>query len=330
VIGIVDVKRKCDVIVLGNIIIETINFPNGRIITPVLGSPAAYSSVILGRLGSRVGLCTKVGSDLPASFRQTLARGNVNLEGMKTVVDFTTANLLIYNYLEKKKVEYIHQAPPIDFQDIPENYIEADLFYACPMDFEVALPTIEELSARGKKIFLDLGGYGGATSSEHQRGSKSKLNELRRLLRRSFLIKASIEDSRHIVEPEQEQAETNCDEKDISTVFHDLGAERVLITLGSRGVYYSEEASGAVIPAARCKVLDVTGAGDAFAAGLIHRYLKTGDIRKAIVFGQATACFVIQGSGGVDIKRMPEEDQIYKLMSMTGDYLREQEASNRR
>jgi sugar/nucleoside kinase (ribokinase family) len=315
------VNQRFDVTVLGNIIIETINFPNGRIITPVLGSPAAYSSVILGRLGSRVGLCTKVGLDLPESFRHTLAQGNVNLEGMKTVGEVTTANLLIYNYLEKKKVEYVHKAPSIEFRDIPKHYIEADLFYSCPMDFEVTFSTIEELSHRGKKIFLDLGGYGGATSSEHQRGSKSKLSELRGLLTRSFLTKASIEDSRYILEPEKVEADTDYEAKNVSTVFHDLGAERVLITLGSRGVYYSEGACGAVIPTINCKVLDATGAGDAFAAGLIHQYLKTGNIEKAIVFGQATACFVIQGSGGVNIKRMPEEDQIYKLMSITSDYL---------
>ena len=328
--GTTDVNRRYDAIILGNIIIETINFPNGRSITPVLGSPAAYSSVILGRLGSRVGLCTKVGADLPESFRHTLVQGNVNLEGMKTAGDFTTANLLIYNYLEKKKVEYIHKAPSVEFRDIPEQYIEADVFYACPMDFEVPLSTIEELSRHGKKIFVDLGGYGGATSSEHQRGSKSKLNDLRGLLSRSFLMKASIEDSRHIVESEKVEAPTIYDEKDMCTMFHDLGAERVMITLGSRGVYYSEGACGAVIPTINCKVLDATGAGDALAAGLIHQYLRTGNIKKAIAFGQATACFVIQGSGGVNIKRMPEEDQIYELMSMTSDRLQDKKASKRR
>jgi len=324
------VNRSYDVIVLGNIIIETINFPNGRVITPVLGSPAAYSSVVLGKLGSRVGLCTKVGSDLPGSFRHTLAQGNVDLEGMKTVGEVTTANLLIYNYLEKKKVEYIHKAPPIEFRDIPKPYIEADLFYACPMDFEVAFSAIEELHHMGKKIFVDLGGYGGATSSDHQRGSKSKLNELRGLLERSYLAKASIEDSLHILEPEKAEASTDRDERDLSNMFHDLGSERVLITLGSRGVYFSEGTSGVVMPSTRCRVLDTTGAGDAFAAGLIHQYLKTGNIKKAIAFGQVTACFVIQGSGGVNIKRMPREDQIHELMSMTNNYLEEKEASKRR
>lgn len=48
------------------------------------------------------------------------------------------------------------------------------------------------------------------------------------------------------------------------------GARRVFITLGEQGVYASGPEGDALIPAVPVRVVDVTGAGDAFAAGLIY------------------------------------------------------------
>ena len=45
------------------------------------------------------------------------------------------------------------------------------------------------------------------------------------------------------------------------------------------------------------KVVDTTGAGDAFGAGFLGEYLKTDDIAKALLFGARNACSVIQKMG---------------------------------
>ena len=47
-----------ELVMVGHIINETIEYPDRRI-TPVLGSPAAYSSVVAARLGMKTGLVTK-------------------------------------------------------------------------------------------------------------------------------------------------------------------------------------------------------------------------------------------------------------------------------
>ncbi|MFQ5856636.1 MAG: hypothetical protein ACE5LU_13445 [Anaerolineae bacterium] len=58
-----------NIIIIGHIINETIQSPD-RTVAPVLGSPAAYSSVIASVLSAQVGLVTKIGTrDLP--FRQS-------------------------------------------------------------------------------------------------------------------------------------------------------------------------------------------------------------------------------------------------------------------
>ncbi len=52
-----------EVAVASHIVKEVIRFPD-RTLEGVLGSPAAYSSVSLDRLGAKAGLASKIGTDL--------------------------------------------------------------------------------------------------------------------------------------------------------------------------------------------------------------------------------------------------------------------------
>lgn len=51
--------------------------------------------------------------------------------------------------------------------------------------------------------------------------------------------------------------------------FVDLGINRVFITLGSKGVYYHDEAQHFFRTPFKCEVINVTGAGDAFTAAIV-------------------------------------------------------------
>ena len=155
-----------DLIVIGHILNETIKLPD-RTIAPVLGSPAAYSSVIATRLGVRTGIVTKIGKDMPRELLKVFSEAGVDTRGIKTEGDASTTNLLIYDTLGNKKVRYLKKAPHIFFNDIPKEYLHAKIIYICPMDHEVPLETVRELSNLGKTLAVDLMGYGGATSSAH-------------------------------------------------------------------------------------------------------------------------------------------------------------------
>ncbi|RLB00489.1 MAG: hypothetical protein DRG83_11470 [Deltaproteobacteria bacterium] len=304
------------VTVIGHIIIETIIFPNGNVVTPVLGSPAAYSSVALAKLGTQVGLCTKVGKDMPQELLKPFIDTSVNIDGLIVEGDHSTTNKLIYQHLESKRVEYIHKAPDITVKDIPEHFREAQLFYICPMDFEVPSEVIEELAKTGKPVFVDLGGYGGATSSQHQLGDEVLLEQLKPILRSATLVKASLEDSQLILGSSNTKNSMFLDEAIFAKKFLDMGAEKVIITLGSRGVLYSDSYNNKYYPSFPCNAFDTTGAGDTFCAGTIHEYLKTQNLEKAILFGEAVACLVIRKTGGVKAERMPTEAEVRKFLQV--------------
>ena len=83
--------------------------------------------------------------------------------------------------------------------------------------------------------------------------------------------------------------------------FHDLGVSVVCLTLGSEGVKLSRK-KGSVIsfPAFKIsKVVDATGAGDAFWSGFLFSYLKGYDDEKALKTGQQVAAFKLQNLGGL-------------------------------
>ena len=155
-----------DFVAIGHLIKETIKFPE-RKVGPVLGSPAAYSSVAAAKLGARAGIVTKIGRDMPDDLLKPLVEVNVDRRGIK-IGERTTTNLLIYDKLGNKRIEYLKKAPDIFFQDIPKDYLNTKIIFICPINYEVPVETVEAIRKDSRAILaVDLGGYGGAASSEH-------------------------------------------------------------------------------------------------------------------------------------------------------------------
>jgi sugar/nucleoside kinase (ribokinase family) len=293
------VTGQPDVVIIGHILNETIQFPD-RVIAPVLGSPAAYSSVIATVLGAQVGLVTKIGADMPEQLLIPFREAGVDIRGVLKG-EHSTRNLLIYDETGHKQVRYVQKAPDIRYDDIPQFYRAASLMFVCPMDYEVPLSTVRDLRKLEGQIVVDLGGYGGATSATHpDQKPPPMLLELAELV---DVLKGSIEDCRHLFEPGQSEV-------DIARSFVNWGARVGIVTLGERGVLAVTAEHEYQTPAFPSQVVDVTGAGDAFSAGFLVEYLWTGEVAQAARFGCATASLVIEGTGGVQVKRMPTGNQV--------------------
>jgi D-glycero-beta-D-manno-heptose-7-phosphate kinase len=69
--------------------------------------------------------------------------------------------------------------------------------------------------------------------------------------------------------------------------------EKIIQTAGCDGCYYK----GKNFPVAQQEVIDVSGAGDSFLAGLVVEYSKSKDIEKAIVFANECASKVVSQKG---------------------------------
>jgi len=69
--------------------------------------------------------------------------------------------------------------------------------------------------------------------------------------------------------------------------------EKLIVTKGGEGAEYK----GILYPTQKCDVKDLSGAGDTFLAGLVHKYCETKDITEAIVFANEVAAKVVQKQG---------------------------------
>lgn len=77
-----------------------------------------------------------------------------------------------------------------------------------------------------------------------------------------------------------------------------LGPPVVIVTLGKRGCFVSSPEGGELIPAHAVKVVDTTGAGDAFVGGFAAGWVKHGgDVLAAARQGQAVAALSVTKPG---------------------------------
>ncbi|MBG9988408.1 ribokinase [Aerococcaceae bacterium DSM 111176] len=109
----------------------------------------------------------------------------------------------------------------------------------------------------------------------------------------------------YIVTPNEVEAEylTGVKVTDLDTaieaanVLKSKGVEQVVITLGSKGVFISNDEFEEIIPAFKVDAVDTTGAGDAFNGGFVTALSEGKNIKEAAVFGNAVAALSVQKMG---------------------------------
>lgn len=94
--------------------------------------------------------------------------------------------------------------------------------------------------------------------------------------------------------------------------FMDMGVKNVIITLGVRGVFYTDGVKEAVIPSIRVKAIETTGAGDAFNGGFATAIAEGMPIEQALRFATCTAAISVTRLGSSP--SMPHRAEILELM----------------
>ena len=87
----------------------------------------------------------------------------------------------------------------------------------------------------------------------------------------------------HTIKPNRYEAEIMCgfkiktdeDIRKAGKYFVDLGIKNVFITLDEDGIYYNNGVEEGKLKANDAKVINVTGAGDSFVAGIAHGYMES-------------------------------------------------------
>jgi sugar/nucleoside kinase (ribokinase family) len=301
--------QPLDMVLIGHIVKEMIHFPD-RTLGPVLGSPVAYGSLMAGCLGTKVGIVTVMGTDMPTDLLQPLHSVGVNLEGVHVKLgDFTTCTDLIYDTNGNKEIRYPQKAPPIAFSNIPHHYQNARVLSIVAMDHDVPFEVIRQLRSSTSLLAIDLGGYGGAHSREHPSPEEQQNpHKLAELIACFDIVRASLEDCTLLFGANSVANDDGQDE--IVKSFLRWGASIGLLNLGERGCVIAAANGVYRIPAQQGQVIDTTGAGDTFFAAFLADYIKMHDVERAARFAAAAVIYVVERTGGAHLGRMPTHEQV--------------------
>lgn len=82
-----------------------------------------------------------------------------------------------------------------------------------------------------------------------------------------------------------------------ANVFHQKGIATVLITLGEKGVFVSEQGNGQIVAGFRVQAIDTTAAGDTFNGAFVTALLENKATAEAITFAHAAAALSVTRKG---------------------------------
>jgi ribokinase len=97
-----------------------------------------------------------------------------------------------------------------------------------------------------------------------------------------------------------------------ATKFIEFGVKNVIITLGVRGVFFTDGKQEYVVPAVKVKALETTGAGDAFNGGFANAIGEGMPILTALQFATCTSAISVSRMGSSP--SMPKREEILSLL----------------
>jgi sugar/nucleoside kinase (ribokinase family) len=266
------------------------------------GGCAANVALALGKLGTTAAVCGRVGEDVLGDFvmRDLQAHG-IDITAVRPTTGFGTSKTVILPVVGEDR-RYLHTFganAALRADDIDDDALDAaEVIY---IGGYLMLPMLraDELAARltrararGATVILDVA---------LPAGSEPSLTAVGGLLALADYFVPNIDEARALTGETDPRRQAEC------LIAH--GARRVLIKLGDRGTYVRSADREFEIAAPQVQAIEPSGAGDAFAAGLIVGLGERWDLERTVRFANVTgasACTALGSWGGVFTREQVE------------------------
>ncbi|AUC42834.1 Ribokinase [Dickeya solani RNS 08.23.3.1.A] len=290
------VMKSGKLVVLGSInadhILNLAQFPRpgetviGKQYGVAFGGKGANQAVAAGRSGADIEFIACVGADdIGERIRQQLIKDRIDVSAVEAIPGQTTGVALIFVNVEAENMIGIHAGANAAVTPDYLNRYQQKIIDASALLMQLESP-LETVTA--------------AARLAHDHGTKVILNPAPACSLPDELL--SLVD---MITPNETEAqiltgvtvETEDDAQRAAQVLHNKGIATVLITLGSRGVWLSEQGKGQRIPGFRVKAVDTIAAGDTFNGALVTALLESRPMEAAVKFAHAAAAIAVTRHG---------------------------------
>jgi len=257
------------------IAIDTIEFS--------IGGGGTNTGVGFSRLGLKTAYLGKIGNDESArKILELLKKEKVNFIG---VIDKTTSgHSIILDSHEHDRTILTYKGPSdkLKFKEINKKKLNTKWFYFASA-MNQTLQTQKKLAEFAKKKNIKIA----FNPSEYE--AKLGLKKLKKILENTNVLILN-----------RQEAEILTKKKSYKNIFKRLsvfGIETICITDEKRTIYTYHNHNVLTIKPSKIKVVESTGAGDAFASGFLTGLIKKQDIEFALKLGLADSESVIRHHG---------------------------------
>ncbi len=243
------------------------------------GGSAANTIAALARLRMRVGFIGKIGSDREGELiLKDLEKEGVDIKGIERSKGRTG---IILGFVDSSGERALYAYPGVN-DELRIN--ESNLNYARQAKFLHLSSFVGEHSYQAQKKLLEKLSGIKISFSPGMLYARKRLENLKQMIERSFVIFLNEEEIELITGSEYERG---------APVLLDLGAKLVVVTLAHKGCFVASSSESHEIEAYPVKVVDTTGAGDAFAAGFLYGLLLEKDLKTCGKLGNKVASLCI-------------------------------------
>jgi len=229
------------------------------------GGSAANTAVGLARLGLRVGYVGKVADDDEGRFLlDDFKKEGVDVRGI--AVSGTGISGIVFGFIDEKGNRALYVAPGVNDS---LGFEEIQLDYAGNTEYLHLTSFVGEKPFMAQKKLLKVASNVKISFDPGELYVRKGLTSLKPFLERCYVVSPNENELKLL---------TGKDHKEGSEVLLKEGARIVAVKLGRKGCYVTDGEESHLIEPYDVKVVDTTGAGDAFCAGFLYGLIKGKDL----------------------------------------------------
>ena len=279
-----------DLVLLGNLLVDDIVLADGRTLLAEPGGAVLHAALAASLWDCRAGIVSVVGSDYPVAALEALAARGVDLAGIRRLDRPGGRAWLLHEPSARRVIHHLdspaHAAISPTPADLPAGWAEARGIHLAPMPLDRQVELARSLGDGPDRPFVSLDPFEIVRDGDDAR----------------WLDPLAHIDALFAGEDDLRLA------GDAEALIRDWAGERLRLLVlkqAGRGGRFIDLHTGTAVcwPARSDEVVDVTGAGDAFAGGFLAGWLPAGDVALGIAQGVVSASFVIEDWGSRGLMR---------------------------